>query len=70
MLAKIEGRRRRGRQKWSDGIIDSMNISLSKVWEMVKGSLACCHHGVAKVGHDLVTEQQRLNDRDGPVSHI
>ena len=38
MLGKIEGRRRRGQQrmKWLDGIIDSVNMSLIKLWEIVK----------------------------------
>ena len=68
MLEKTEGRRRRGHQsmKLLDGITDSMDMNLSKLWEIVKDSKAwhTAVHGLQRVAYNLATEKQQQKSQN------
>ena len=70
MLGKTEGKRKREwqRMRWLNSVIGSLDMHLSKLWEIVedRGAWRAAVHGLQRAGHNLATEQQQQKEKRGP----
>ena len=72
MLGKIEGKRRNGQQRmrWLDNITDSVNMNLSKLWEIVEGRGTWYAMKSQRVKHDLATEPPQQQNYSSKISNM